>query len=169
MVKKTELNEMLQMVIDDYESIGLMTGCIRPEITINNRTKTTLGRCFRKRQANTYLYNIELSGKILQSEELTIDTLYHEVLHTVEGCFNHGEKFKHYARIIKKELNVTIERTADPKEYGLQGREKDAKYILTCSCGQQYYYYRKSKVIKNYQNCICPKCNKSELTLTQNY
>ena len=95
------------------------------------------------------------------------ETLLHELIHTVKGCFNHGERFKmigrkfdnygfHVSRLSSKNLKVDV--------------ENRYKYTLTCECGHSWNYKRAGRVVKEHKNCTCPYCDsKGKFTLNVNY
>lgn len=99
---KKELETCKQMAAESNIQIGKIY-----DIKINTRAKKRWGLC-------SYFsdgFIIEISSSLLQdnvSENALIDTLMHEVLHTVDGCMNHGKKWKECAKIINSRYGLNI-------------------------------------------------------------
>ena len=82
-------------------------------------------------------------------EQKTKDTIVHELLHTVHGCFTHKGKQKLYAEYINRKLpQYNIKRAIKGDESGIKIERKKPvyKYILRCTkCGQEIKLKRKLK------------------------
>ena len=47
-------------------------------------------------------------NKWFEDDKAIKETIMHELIHTVYGCYNHGKKFKTYAGIINKDCKLNI-------------------------------------------------------------
>lgn len=117
----------LQMVARDCMS---MLDCLKipycydVRFTVNTRAKKRWGQCIR-RVNGSYDININV---ILLDESTDIrgleNTILHELLHTCEGCMNHGAIWKKYAEMVYKAYGYNVKRTSDAYEKGVAGAEK---------------------------------------------
>ena len=168
-LKEIKLNK-LEELASDYEIIlrEELNIPIATNITysINTRAKKRYGMCSLEDKYYT-VYHIEISSFLLDNEidennDALINTLIHELLHTVEGCMNHGNKWQYYASIVKDKLGYDIKRTSNRSEYGLESYvpKENIKYIFKCeNCGQIIRRRRKSNFTKYYNLYTCGVCN----------
>lgn len=140
-----------------YETAyNMVTGAgiqLRPKNSIQlkpSKAKSYFGACLRKNDE----YTIKISEIAFQlGEKEVINTLIHELLHTVEGCFNHGYKWQNYAYKINRLYNLNIARTSSG-----EGLQIDYKYEIQCQeCKNIIGRHKKSKVIEQPENYRC-KC-----------
>nr|DAD82634.1 MAG TPA: SprT-like protein [Siphoviridae sp. ctrpg19] len=94
------------------------------------------------------------------------DTVVHELIHTIPGCFNHGDKFVSIANKVNKThagYNVKIKNCAS--EYGfIYIKENKYKYLFHCNtCGNEVRYMRTPKY--DVSEYTCMKCNTANLSL----
>ena len=101
-------------------------------------------------------YEIEVSNALFEAikddkvqRQCLLTTLCHELIHTIDGCFNHDEKFKHCAELIKKYTNncVCVTKNIKLEDWGVKKEDVSAyKYIETCTkCGQVWCYVSKPR------------------------
>lgn len=139
--------------------------------TINTRATRRWGQC--KRKGSDYAINI---SEILLDERNDVkglkETIIHELLHTISGCMNHGEKWQMYANEVNACLGYEISRISTMDEKGLceeckQVREEEYKkqynarpiYRLICKeCGNTYTYHRAGYYVQHYKDCWCHLC-----------
>lgn len=123
-------------------------------VEFNNRKNSrVLGMC-------TYIgtldgiprYKITINKAYLQNSDpqSVHDTIVHEVLHSIPGCMNHGEKWSYYARQFMTALpQFNISRCTNNegfKNYLKKAMETQAKYTIICKkCGARFYKTRKSQ------------------------
>ena len=80
------------------------------DIQFSSRMTRTLGLC-------TYMggskYRITLNTKFMNvcNEVDITNTIAHELIHSIYGCMNHGEKWKHIANLMNKQYGYHISRT----------------------------------------------------------
>ena len=90
--------------------------------------------------------------------------LVHELLHTIKGCMNHGNKWKLMASKVNAlypSLNVT--RCTSMSSYGVKKEQKKPKYWVIChACNHTWFRQRKSDTTDPvFLNtfCRCGHCN----------
>lgn len=168
--------KLVDRAVQECMAIGIQVGYI-DDVKINRRAKARWGLCSKNRF--TGKYTIEISNRLLDdsvSDTATMNTVVHEVLHTVDGCMNHGALWKKYASMVNRRYGYNVKRTTSANEKGLQPCVADstAKYTVTCEkCGRTHNYAREGKVVKILKgelwgSCRCC-CGSKHLTLTENY
>ena len=78
-------------------------------------------------------------------------TIVHELIHTVEGCYNHGSKFQEIARLLSSAYNIKLGTRASKNEMALseEYRISKAKYVIRCKrCGQIITRQRATRLVK---------------------
>ena len=143
------------------DSLGIKYGKVS-NWSVNTRAKCRLGQC---RKIAAGLFDINISEALLKDDvddQITLNTIMHELLHTVPGCFTHKGKWKLYADYINKKLpQYTIKRVAKESEVAITIDRKQPvyKYILRCTkCGQEIKRQKETKVVTNYKRYRCGKC-----------
>lgn len=161
MITQLQLNEMLQETIQEVERAGIEVGNINPSVKINSAT-TFYGIC--KKRGD--VYNIEISKYYLMNPmEQVKQTLVHEVLHTVKGCYNHGKTWKKWADLINKAYGYSISRTSKHGFHHPEYKEVRRKYKIECTgCGNVWHRQKRSKLVTHAHTYTCGKC-KSKLQL----
>jgi len=131
-------------------------------ITINTRAKRRWGRTHRVIDD----FYIDISAILLRddvSDEATKDTIIHEILHTVDGCYNHKAKWQAMADKVNKAYGYNIKRCTSAKEKGIDSSlmevEHHKTYIIKCEkCGIEAVRHRKSDLIKYPHHYIHRDC-----------
>jgi len=109
-------------------------------------------------------HHIEISQWVMQlNNEIIKNTIFHEMIHCIPFCNNHGEQFKKYAAYINQRLGYDIKRIGNPKQdyekshIAYKAEEINYKYRIKCQkCGQDIYRQRFNiNLIKRYH---CGKC-----------
>lgn len=98
-----DLMSLVAICKADLDSLGIKYGRVN-NWTVNTRAKCRLGQC-RKIAGN--LFDISISAMLLADDvddKVTLNTIMHELLHTVPSCFTHKGKWKVYAEYINKKL-----------------------------------------------------------------
>lgn len=97
-------------------------------------------------------YKITINRAYLQNSDpqSVHNTIAHEVLHSIPGCMNHGEKWNYYARQFMTALpQFNISRCSNNEEFNnylKRAMETQAKYTIICKkCGARFYKARKSQ------------------------
>lgn len=157
-------NEMLQKGIKQVKAAGITPGSINPNVVINNRAKTIFGRCIRV--VGPYDYQIELNSELLKTtQKKAMNTMVHEILHTVDGCMNHGPKWTRLAGVMNSKNGYNISRNSTYEQLGI--KTPKAKYEVLCkneNCDMKVSRHKKSKLITHLHHYRCPKCG-SDLKL----
>ena len=118
----------------------------------------SLGRCKRVSFFNGehIKYIISLNKKMLNCSEHDIkNTLLHELIHTIDGCFNHGDRFKYYAEEVNQKYGYHVARTSNVEKFKEQIKYK---YAIKCTtCGKTQKFVKKAKSVKYpcLYKCIC--------------
>ena len=148
--------------MEKLDAIGIEYGNIL-DVTVNTRAKRRWGQC-RKTPAG-FKININadlLNESITKSDAGLINTLIHEILHTCEGCMNHGPKWKDLAFKVKLFYGIDIKRTSSEEEKGLTTtsvRRVEYPYAVQCTCCKQVTRRtKKSKVIMHPEYYRCAMC-----------
>lgn len=156
-----DLMSLVAICKADLDSLGIKYGRVS-NWTINTRAKCRLGQC---RAVAGELFNINISEAVLKDDidnQIALDVIMHELLHTVKGCFNHGVKWKKYAEYINWKLpQYNIRRVATKGDIALiiERKEPVYKFILRCTkCGQEIKRQKETKVVINYKRYRCGKC-----------
>lgn len=112
-----------------------------PHIQIKNY-KSCLGKCKKVRED---YYVISLSKYLLDCDfQLIKNVIAHELIHTINGCFNHGDNFVRYVNLINKLFpHYKIELRNTDKQFS---QNIKYKYKITClKCGSVFYRNRLCK------------------------
>ena len=156
-----DLMSLVAICKADLDSLGIKYGKAS-NWNVNTRAKCRLGQC---RKITAGLFDINISEALLKDDvddQITLNTIMHELLHTVPGCFTHKGKWKLYADHINKKLpRYTIKRVAKESEVDITIDRKQPvyKYILRCTkCGQEIKRQKETKVVINYKKYRCGKC-----------
>lgn len=156
-----DLMRLVAICKAELDGLGIKYGKVR-NWSVNTHAKCRLGQC---RKTTLGLFDINVSERLLKDDiddQIALDTIMHELLHTVPGCFNHGEKWKVYAKYINQKLpQYNITRVVKDGETGLTIEHKQPvyKYILRCTkCGQEIKRQKASKIITNYKRYRCGRC-----------
>lgn len=153
MNNQKKANNLLEKAVKMVEDAGISPGKIEKNVRLS-KAKKTWGTC--KKKHDTQTYEISIMEKLLESEEGSLNTMIHEVLHTCEGCMNHGKTWKKYAEKIRRIYNIEITRTSSRKGELTLDLKNDSKYHFKCeSCNMDIFRTRKSKFTENYQNYRC--------------
>lgn len=157
---REKLNTLLKVVINEARKLNIpVPFTIYNEIRVNQRPKKRFGCC--RKIDNQFI--IEVSEFVLKCPEDKIcSVIAHEVLHTCEGCYEHGAIWKSYAELMNSAYGYNIKRTCTFEEMGLS-EDKSVekvkyKYIIKCSkCGREYPRQKYTCVIKkiNAYRCGC--------------
>lgn len=147
-----EAIEIIKECIDGVEIYP-----IKRPITINKKA-TRWGCC--KYRRGSEMRTIEISSRLLDdgiSDDATMNTLIHEILHACKGCYGHQGQWLRYANIINRKCpQYNIKRTTSPDEVGAD--PTSYRYAIRCTkCGNVHYSNRLSATIKHPEHYRC-KC-----------
>ena len=144
----------------ELASLNIRTSNVR-NWSVNTRAKARWGYCVKVSKG---LFDIQIAAALLQDdvdEQAVKDTIVHELLHTIPGCFKHTGKWKQYANTINRLLpQYKIKRGSSYEEKGLEDlRPKpQCRYILKClRCGSEIGRQRMSASVEHPEHYRC-KC-----------
>lgn len=131
-------------------------------VAVNNQLVTTWGRC----RKSGYHFRIELSGKLMKTASLEgIDlVMYHELLHTIIGCFNHGTLWKQYAAVVCQAKGIHINRLTSADELGVDVQILLEQWYFGCqcvNCGNVVVRKTECRFIKHPEWYTCGECGGS--------
>jgi len=119
------LNELLGYKAVDVDNIL--------SVDFNSRLKSSLGRAIRNRLTGSF--RIEFSTLYFNHKDTTMNDIlsvvFHELIHTVDGCFNHGDKFNSISRLVERKTQLTEIAGTTKKDTG-DYRKNTAKYKVVC-------------------------------------
>lgn len=159
-----DLNKLFKEALEDVEAVGIPHGEIA-QVIPNSSFKKTWGLCSYYSKIPPR-FKIQISTRLLEndvSDDATKETIIHEILHTCNGCMNHGKKWKYYADIInwKYKGRYKISRTTSNEKKGIDFDESQYKYVIQCKgCGTKAGYSRACSTLDHVLsgNVKCKKC-----------
>ena len=148
-----QVKKMVYSYREDMLSRGIKVGRICG-VSFGKSTHT-FGRC---RCEGHDMYTIIINDLALHGD--VISTIVHELIHTVEGCLNHGDKFHEIADICNKAYGLDIGTYASKNEIEAcrEYRLKTAKYVVQCTkCSNTIFRSRNCDLIRytNLYSCSC--------------
>lgn len=160
MTKQMKLTRALKQCEEQLNALGILYGDVTG-ITINTRAKKRYGQCRRRNGG----YEINISAVLLDDRvpDVTLrTTVMHELLHTCQGCMNHGVVWKGLAEKVNQAYGYNIKRASSAEERGIADVVKEnnqPKYVFVCeNCGMEIHRYRQSNFTRNYTRYRCAKC-----------
>lgn len=151
-----DLMKLANECIADLLSAGMRIRRVR-NWKAGTKSKRQWGLC---EAVGDGLFDISISEMLLQDDvddQQVKNTIAHELLHTVEGCMNHGRYWHKLAKLVNQrcpQYNIKDRASADEK-----GIHIDYRYILRCTrCGSQAGRHRRSRFVDHYEEYICSKC-----------
>lgn len=117
-----------------------------------------------QRKNNEYILRLSNVFNNIEEKESLIqlqNTITHEYIHTLKGCWNHGDKFKKWRnKILKDFAPIDIIRDTSSHKEAFNNL-KTPKYIIKCEeCEKEYLFYRKPKYsISDYTCSVCHSDN----------
>lgn len=143
-----DLRTQLAAIREDFRKAGLKPGPVR-ELSWSGRMTRSRGTCRRKEDG----FAIHISRQLQDRPELVRETLAHELLHTVPGCFDHGTGFQQGARRLEA-YGYHIRRTYEPESFENQG-----KYLFRCTkCQTQVTRMRQSRFTRHPERYVHKGC-----------
>ena len=127
---------------------------------------STLGQC-RNHGNNRYTIYLSKNYADVSEEKYVINTVMHELIHSLDNCMAHTGRWKQIANIVNNRYGYNITRVeTDNATYSKYYREVSInrmKYEIICnSCGSSTKYQRKTKTVTNIANHIgkyrCQNC-----------
>ena len=151
-----QITKMVYSFREDMLSRGINVG----RVCNVKFTKSThnFGTCLRVMKG---VYEITITDLGLHGD--VISTIVHELIHTVEGCYDHGSKFQSIAKKLSKVYNIDLGTRASKKEMDMtrEYRISKAKYVIKCtnpSCPCIVLRDRAVDVVKHTERYSCGTC-----------
>lgn len=164
--KNYTLEDILAEVKEDFTvlvSLGY-TDLLDKDVIVNyGKRIRAYGTCQRVGRVNNKMrYEIKINKDYLKvgNPKDVHNTIMHECIHCIEGCMNHGEKWKTAAAKVNARFDFSpIQRTGYDEAYH-QVLETKYKYFAVCEgCKSVYKWMRKSKTYtaccNNRARCSC--------------
>lgn len=177
---KIEMGEMLLRDLNKYvnickrelDSVGIPYK--NPDKWIaSGKLKRSLGYCAlsynsqreKRKGLISSVPKIVISKRILNDnfpEKYLKETIIHELIHTCNGCGNHGREFQRMAKHVNQELGYSVGTYASREEtdyYNQLYSQKENKYFIKCpECGRRWGFKIKGKSYKHPEQYRCSKC-----------
>ena len=151
-----DLNKLANECIADLLSARMRLRTVR-NWKIGTKSKRQWGLC---ETVGDGVFDISISETLLQDDvddQATKNTIAHELLHTVDGCMNHGRYWHKLARLVNERCpgyQIQARTTAEDK-----GIEIEYRYEFRCkSCGAIAGRLKKSRFVEHYERYICARC-----------
>lgn len=110
-----DLKKEAEICLKELDKLNIPYGKIEG-FTVNTRAKKRWGQCTKTSEG---VFTIDISVRLLDENTPLIslkETLYHEILHTCNGCMNHAKQWKSYAKIVNDAYGCNIKRTTSASE-----------------------------------------------------
>lgn len=158
------LNTVYYECKSELDAIGITYGNIT-SVVVNTRAKKRWGQC--KSIPNGYIISINAA---LLDERNDIkglkETIIHEILHTCNGCMNHGIEWKRLADKVNHKYGYNVKRTSSADDKGVHDETRNIQpkainYIIKCNnCGFEFKRTRHTSFVANPDNyrCSCGGC-----------
>lgn len=154
-VNKKDLDGMLQQAIQLVKNM---------DVDVPNNIKTKVrtykavsyaGQCRIKDEQ----FEITISEYHLNNGyQPVFETMIHEVVHTVDGCWNHGRKWQHIIDKINRKYGYNISTCGHHNLRAIA--QSDAKYQIQCTkCKNITYLHKFIKVVQFPELYYCAKCH----------
>lgn len=150
-----DLEQLARECQRDLFSVHIRPGKVR-NWCVNTRAKARWGLCTKVARG---LFDIQISAILLQDsvdDQAVKNTIVHELLHTIPGCFKHTGKWKQYATTVNSLLpqyHIKPRSSYEEKGLGDMRQAPEYPYLLKCvRCGAEIKRQRKSAVVENPEN-----------------
>ncbi len=145
---KNDFDKLFGIVLAEAKAAGIpVSDNITPHIVVNTRARSFFGQCI----CNDGQYTIQLSALLYDvPEKKCRQTIAHELIHTCNGCYNHGAAFKKYAAIMNSTYDYNIQSANTTQEMGIIVTAANSKYIIQCrKCGAVFTRSRWCSFVEN--------------------
>lgn len=156
-----DLYKLFDSALAMCDEVGIPYGTIF-NIRINNRLSRAWGRCLSQDGRKTFW--IEIQGKFAKDEFSTdkavIAVIIHEIIHTCEGCWNHGAQFMEYGQRITDRFGIKVAAHDSAEDLTVDSIAWNAskKYEVKCNC-RSICKDRMCDIIKYPHTYTCRLCH----------
>ena len=109
------LQQLINRAISELLDLNITPGKIIEINTLKGYSRW--GNCTYRRKMDGYI--IKINQCLLEdnvSDKATMNTVMHEVIHTVKGCLNHKTNFKKVATLVNNRYGYNIKRVTSAEE-----------------------------------------------------
>jgi predicted SprT family Zn-dependent metalloprotease len=154
-----EVGEWSEKLIGTGIPVGKVT-----DATINHRARKRWGQCVGRPDGT---FELNFSAVLFHREvpeRARASVICHELLHTVNGCANHGYKWKQYSKIVCERFGLPVKTTISAAELGIPEKytavsKHSYKYRIVCSkCGAEILRDRLSPLVRHPERYIHTGC-----------
>lgn len=141
---KNDIRELVYNYRYDMLTRGIKVGKIEGIYFTESSRKFGFCRKVAKGLFQIWITDLAIHGDIKS-------TIVHELIHTVDGCFNHGKEFQSLANWLSRVYGIELGTRASKREMALskEYRIAKAKYIIRCEkCGQIILRERATRLVK---------------------
>ena len=156
-----DLNMYASICMKELDSVGVKYGSIK-KFVVNTRATSRWGNCSGNKVNG---FTIQISAVLLDecNDEIGLkNTIIHELLHSCDGCMNHGPEWKKLADRVNCLLGYNIKRCSSASEKGVvEDHRLDNKhqYVIVCEkCGCAYTRQRFCRLVEHPEQFRCGRC-----------
>ena len=151
-----DLKKLITQSLADVTQAGIPIGTVS-RWRVSTRCRQQWGHC---KAVGFGMFEITISAKLLGDDvddQFVKDTIVHELLHTIDGCMNHGKKWKYYAQLINQRCpGYCIKSRTAATEKGIA---MEYRYMMRCiGCNAQIGRHRRSHFVDHPERYRCSKC-----------
>ena len=156
-----DLNMYASICMKELDSIDIKYGSIK-KFVVNTRATRRWGNCSGNKVNG---FTIQISAVLLDecNDEIGLkNTIIHELLHSCDGCMNHGASWKRLAEKVNSKLGYNIKRCSSASEKGVvedHRLDNRRQYVIVCEkCGLTYTRQRACRLVENPELFRCGRC-----------
>lgn len=161
------LNGYYEECRDILTDLGISVGKVVDVVT-NDKAQSRWGCC---RKVGYNGFRIEINPILLMDKVDDValyNTMIHELLHTVKGCWSHTGRWKLLADKVNQEYGLHVQRVdgdkdddavAEIEKKQREKRERKNKYFIGCpECGAKWGYATCCQAVQHPEWYRCRKC-----------
>lgn len=170
-----DLEEIKKYCLNELDTMGYHSLIFNDyNIVINNRLKKSLAQI---KKIRNNVFQIDFNFYFLQScpEQYIKNTMMHELIHSIDGCMNHGHTWKSIANKINCVYGYNVTTTTSYSEYNKVYKtiknHTSYKYKVVCThCNTYWRYKKQTRLTSALQNNLkhgytCPYCKNGSFKL----
>lgn len=155
-MEKRDIKELFNEVVKEFEAIGISVNTnIIKDIKLNNRLSRVTGVC--SHRGDNFIIDISTKIYKTQPEQEIKGVIVHEIIHTFDKCFNHGNEFMFFLKQMSNKYGYKLARTrkiVDDVAYA-----KESKYIIACKkCGAVIGKDKMQDCVRHPESYSCRHC-----------
>lgn len=153
-----DLTEVLKQAQKMLASCQIPYSEVQSISWMSHHSTTVWGRCTQNRRTGIYQIAVNSAFRNAGHETALLQTVIHELIHTIPGCMNHGSKWKNCAEKVNQRYGLHVSRTNSANSMHMEDEiAKNAKYVLRCANGHMHYKTRASNLTRHpeWYRCQC--------------